>query len=105
LNWIRIFPSAADARERLPLNKPQLVVVNGTRVCLVRRENEWLAVSDKCTHNGESLSKGHVNYLGDIICPWHGYRFSMKTGQCYESAAGLPTYPVREDAEGVFIGL
>ncbi len=91
---------------RLSDNKPQLLLVRGKRICLVRRENQLLAVQDTCTHNGESLSKGAVNHLGEIRCPWHGYQFDLKTGrECSERSHDLVTYPVKEENDGVFIGL
>jgi nitrite reductase/ring-hydroxylating ferredoxin subunit len=47
----------------------QLPIVQGKRICLVLHGNNFLAVQDACTHNGESLSGGKVNYLGEIVCP------------------------------------
>lgn len=86
--------------------QPRLLIVQGKRICMVRRENVLYAVEDKCPHNGESLSKGAVNYLGEIICPWHGQRFSLKTGrEGEERSRDLITYPVKEGPEGVYIGL
>lgn len=86
--------------------QPRLLMVQGKRICIVRREHLLYAVEDKCPHNGESLSKGTVNYLGEIICPWHGQRFSLKTGrEGEERSRDLITYPVKQDAEGVYIGL
>lgn len=86
-------------------NSPQLVVIDSLRICLVRVGDAFFAVGDKCSHNGESLSKGKVNFMGEVICPWHGYRFNLKTGQCAESCLDIPTYPVRMDDEGFFIGI
>jgi nitrite reductase/ring-hydroxylating ferredoxin subunit len=86
--------------------QPRLLIVEGKRICIVRREQTLYAVEDKCPHNGESLSKGTVNYLGEIICPWHGQRFSLKTGrEGEERSRDLITYPVKQDQEGVYIGL
>lgn len=101
----------AEARNRIKLNQPQLVVIGNTRICLTRLPDpagvtdSFFAVGDKCSHNGESLSKGKINFLGDIICPWHGYRFSMKSGRCAENYPDIPTYPIRENDEGLFIGI
>ena len=90
----------------LAINQPRLLVANGKRICLVRTTERLLAVSDKCPHNGESLSKGQVNYLGEIVCPWHGQRFSLTTGrECGEQSQDLETYPVRMDGEGIFISV
>jgi 3-phenylpropionate/trans-cinnamate dioxygenase ferredoxin subunit len=86
--------------------RPQLVIIGTTRICLVLVDDRLLAIEDRCSHNGESLSKGSVNYLGEVICPWHGYRFNLKTGrESGQRSRDLTTYPVKEDAEGVFIGM
>ncbi|MFM6923185.1 MAG: Rieske (2Fe-2S) protein, partial [Polynucleobacter victoriensis] len=52
-----------------------------------------------------SLSKGKINFMGEIVCPWHGYRFNLKTGVCAERYPDLPVYEVKIDEEGFFIGL
>lgn len=106
MRWIKLFSSRQEAAQRLSENKPQLLIVDGQRICLVKREDNLLAVSDACTHNGESLSKGQVNYLGEIVCPWHGYQFNLKDGREFrERSADLATFPIRQDDEGVYIGL
>ena len=95
-----------EASQRLTENKPQLVIVDGIRICLVMRSGELLAVSDKCTHNGESLSKGSVNYLGEIVCPWHGNRFNLHTGrEADEKSHDLATYSISTTTDGVFINI
>jgi 3-phenylpropionate/trans-cinnamate dioxygenase ferredoxin subunit len=106
MEWVKILPSGSDAREKLQENKPQLLIVHGKRICLVKRENQFFAVSDKCTHNGESLSKGMVNFAGEVVCPWHGHQFNLKTGREYqERSADLVTFSIREDDDGLYIGL
>lgn len=106
MRWIKLFASREEAEHRLTENKPQLLIVDGKRICLVKREQALLAVSDTCTHNGESLSKGTVNYLGEIICPWHGYQFNLSSGREFrERSTDLAIFPIRQDEEGVFIGL
>jgi 3-phenylpropionate/trans-cinnamate dioxygenase ferredoxin subunit len=106
MRWIKIFSEPIEAHKRLAENKPQLIIVNGLRICLVKRENEIFAVNDFCTHNRESLSKGIVNYTGEIICPWHGYQFNLKNGrELNQRSADLETYPIREDKDGVYIAL
>src|SRR5262245_30235014 len=104
--WIKIFSGADEARSWLTEGKTQLDIVGGRKTCLVIRDGMFHARQDQCTHNGESLSKGSVNFLGEVICPWHGYRFQLKTGrESDERSRDLVVYPVRSDAEGVFIGV
>lgn len=106
MDWIKVFPNSAAARQALVSDRPQLVIIGEHRICLVLHDESLLAVQDKCTHNGESLSKGTVTYLGDVVCPWHGYRFNLKTGrESAERSHDLVTFPVKENEEGVFIGL
>lgn len=106
MDWIKVFPDSAAARKVLINDRPQLVIIGTQRICLVLHNEKLLAIEDKCSHNGESLSKGRVNYVGEVICPWHGYRFNLATGrESGERSRDLTTYPVKEDDEGVFIGL
>ena len=106
MEWIKIFDSRNALHQALAINQPRLVLLGKKRICLVRQENDVCAVADTCTHNGESLSKGSVNYLGEVICPWHGHRFNLKTGrECEERSKDLITYPIKENEEGIFIGI
>jgi nitrite reductase/ring-hydroxylating ferredoxin subunit len=106
MEWIKIFSGADEAKQRLVSDHPQLVTVGKTRICLVRRGELFFAVQDSCSHNGESLSGGKINYLGEVVCPWHGYRFDLSTGRATDSScADLKTYPIKFDETGFFIGI
>ncbi len=106
MTWIKIFNSEDEARSFLREDQPQLLILSGIRICLVIHHREFFAVQDKCTHNGESLSGGRVNYLGEIICPWHGYRFDLLSGRpCDSSCSELRTYPVKADSTGFYVGI
>ena len=106
MNWVKIFSTVSELEKALAPRQPRLLILNGLRICLVRTEDKLLAVEDACPHNGESLSKGSVNYLGEVVCPWHGQRFNLTTGrECAERSRDLVTYPMRMDTEGVVIGL
>jgi nitrite reductase/ring-hydroxylating ferredoxin subunit len=106
MEWIKIFPSETVARKAIQEQIPQLVIVGGRRICLALFEGEFFAVQDKCTHNGESLSKGRINYKGEIVYPFHGFRFDLNGGMACDSASHhLTTYPIKSDDSGFFIGL
>ena len=106
MEWVKIFPSANVAREKLLENRPQLLIVHGKRLCLVLRQNEFYVIEDTCSHSGESLSKGSINYLGEVVCPWHGYRFSLNSGrESGERSRDLITYSIKNDETGFYIGL
>lgn len=106
MEWVKIFPNIDEAKRRIQPSKPQLLVVNGKRICLALIDDNFVAVQDACSHNGESLSKGHINYLGEIVCPWHNYRFDLRSGKaCDSSSPDLKTYPININETGFFIGI
>lgn len=106
MEWIKIFSDPSDALAKIKTGSTQLLVVHQKRICLARIEDQFFAVEDKCSHNGESLSKGSINYIGEIICPWHGYRFKLRTGrEADERSHDLETYPIKIDETGFYIGL
>ncbi|MFM8912883.1 MAG: Rieske (2Fe-2S) protein [Flammeovirgaceae bacterium] len=41
-----------------------------------------------------------------MVCPWHGYRFHLATGrEGSERCRDAEIFPVKENDEGVFVGL
>jgi len=106
MEWLKIFGSEEEARQRIREHKPQLLAARNRRICLVLHKDQFYAVQDSCSHQGESLSKGNVNALGEIVCPWHYYRFQLATGRPSDSTCpDLITYPVKVSEEGLFIGI
>jgi nitrite reductase/ring-hydroxylating ferredoxin subunit len=106
MNWIKIFSTELEARQRLVTGKPQLLIIHGKRICLLLHNDRFSAIQDACPHNGESLSKGQVNYLGEIVCPWHNYRFDLQTGKaCDSDCRDLVTYLIKNDETGFFVGI
>ena len=106
MQWLKIFSSEVEAKQRMAQKPLQLLILNGERICLAHTEQEFFAVQDKCTHNGESLSKGHLNHMGEVICPWHNYCFNLQTGnEIQNRSKDLKTYPVKVDKTGFYIGI
>jgi nitrite reductase/ring-hydroxylating ferredoxin subunit len=102
--WIKIFRSEEEARMRVATGRPQLLIINDVRLSLVLYNHEFFAVQDSCSHNKESLSKGSVNFKGEIVCPWHGYCFDLRTGrEGQERSSDLVTYAIRIDENGFYI--
>jgi nitrite reductase/ring-hydroxylating ferredoxin subunit len=106
MEWIRVFSTEQEARQKIQTGKPQLLILDGKRICLVLNSTGFFAVQDACSHNGESLSKGHLNYLGEIICPLHNYCFSLQTGsEIQNRSRDLKTFPIKVDDAGFFVGI
>lgn len=75
-------------------------------IFLARYGDEYYAAANECPHQGYSLNEGTINYLREIVCPWHAYRFNLKTGQEAEMKCGyLQTFEVKLNDEGLFVNI
>ena len=69
--------------------EPVLGHANGEAVLLVRRGDDFLAISATCTHYGGPLAEGRID--GDEVrCPWHHACFNLRTGEALRSPALSP---------------
>ena len=91
---VKLFDSLEEANHLLAENKPTLVRANGKNICIVNRGKELLAFDNECPHQGESLHKGRINYLGEIVCPLHSYRFSLMNGETSSPCKSLRFIPI-----------
>ena len=70
--------------------------VDGASVAVFNVDGQYYAIEDVCTHDGGQLTGGVVE--GDeIVCPRHGARFCIRTGQALSAPAYEPaaSFPVR----------
>ena len=105
MNRIMIFEDIGEARQRIPVGQMRLVKIGEARICLIHTRGGFVAVEDECPHLGQSLARGTLNPFGEIICPWHSYRFSLKTGEEVERRCrNLKTYRVEEES-GLYVVL
>jgi 3-phenylpropionate/trans-cinnamate dioxygenase ferredoxin subunit len=77
----------------------RIVDVDDVAVAVFNIDGEFYAIEDLCTHDGGDLASGEVD--GDaIVCPRHGARFCIKTGEVLEAPAYEPVdiFPVRIEA-------
>lgn len=55
------------------------VDIDGTIVTIARVEGTLQAFQEFCTHRYGPLSEGHFHGC-NVVCPWHGSRFDVRTG-------------------------
>jgi nitrite reductase/ring-hydroxylating ferredoxin subunit len=94
----------AAALADLEPDRPVAVTLNGAQVVLVRIGERVHAVSDVCTHQGGPLSEGRLSGAR-LACPWHGWMYDVRTGQCLMPSRGAPvsSYPVRVEGGEVWV--
>lgn len=90
-DWIDVCEDKALA------NKENIIVdVDGTEVAIFNIDGQFYAIEDVCTHDGAEIASGELD--GDeIICPRHGARFCVKTGEvkCAPAYENVDSFPVR----------
>lgn len=59
---------------------------------VANRNGEHKAVSSRCRHQLADLSKGRVDRDGCLVCPWHGSRYDLDTGEMVDGPRGLLAY-------------
>lgn len=102
--WYKI----AESEKELQFNGNNLLVTtaNKKKITIGKHNGKLQACGYACPHAGGILSDGHIDALGNIVCPLHHYRFSMENGR-NTSGEGyfLKAYPVEIRADGIYVGI
>lgn len=59
---------------------------------VANRSGEVKAVSSRCRHQLADLSKGSLDRNGCLVCPWHGSRYDLDTGEMVQGPKGFLFY-------------
>ena len=73
-------------------------------VVVFHLDGAFYALDDCCTHDGGPLGEGDIEGF-QIICPRHGARFDIRTGQAMTMPAvrGTPSHEVKIEAGDVWV--
>jgi nitrite reductase/ring-hydroxylating ferredoxin subunit len=77
----------------------KMVTLNGKSVGVFNIDGSLYAIDDTCTHQGAPLSEGFCEGT-ELICPWHGARFDLKTGSNLSPPARTPVRAYRVQVVG-----
>lgn len=80
-----------------------LVEVGGEPVGLFRVGKDVHAVGALCPHRQGPLSEGEHDD-GVVICPWHGWEFDVRTGECLtDPSHRVACYAVKVVGKDVYV--
>ncbi len=101
IKWVKVADNQQDLEKKLAGKEISPISVNSTGCVLVKHQETYYLVKNKCPHQGMKLDKA-VCEDGFIVCPWHRYGFDLKTGR----GAGmyLDNYPIEEREDGYYAG-
>ena len=91
-----LFVKVGTTQELEALEAGKLVEAAGQRVAVFNAGGKYWAIEDTCPHRGGPLSEGMLAE-DEVICPWHGSRFNVKTGAVLTPPAqrNVKSFPVR----------
>ncbi len=104
IDWIKVAESEAEISWQP--NHLSIITAGSKTITLAKHQDQLFACAHKCPHAGGIMANGSIDALGNVVCPLHRYKFSLHNGR-NTSGEGyyLKTYPVKVEAEGVFVGI
>lgn len=74
--------------------RPVAVRLFGEKAVLIRDRGRAYALADHCAHRGMPLSLGKRDFPGTITCRYHGWCYSLMTGQVAAALTDGPNSPI-----------
>lgn len=82
------------------------ITLEGKDICLAKTSAGIKACNAKCPHAGGNMAEGKIDAKQNIVCCVHNYSFSLQHGRdTFGEGYFLKIYPVRENEEGIFVGM
>ncbi len=93
------------ARDEIPAGGSKLIEVGQTQVAIFDLAGKLYALENVCTHDDGPLVDGEIVNSCEVVCPRHGARFDIRTGEAKSFPAFMPTktYEVREEDGDVYM--
>jgi len=87
-------------------NNIGITEVNGKKICIGKYREGLFAFAYKCPHAGGILADGHIDPLGNVVCPLHRYKYDLQNGRNVSGEGYyLKNWPVESRQDGVYIGM
>jgi nitrite reductase (NADH) small subunit len=97
--WVRITHC-----DRVPLREGRSVKLGGLDIAIFNLGDRFLAVDNRCPHNGGPLCEGIVSGT-TVVCPLHAWKIDLESGSVKkpaESAACVRTFRSRVE-DGIIL--
>jgi 3-phenylpropionate/trans-cinnamate dioxygenase ferredoxin subunit len=99
--YVEITPAS-----ELPDGERMFVTIDDKSIVIFNIAGALFAIADRCSHDEGPLGDGDLENYG-IICPRHGARFDVHTGQALglPAVVDIPVYPIRVNGGMIEIGI
>ena len=103
-SWIKIAESIAEIN--FQENQIAEVSTDGKTICMAKFNDQYFACAHKCPHASGLFVEGYIDAVGNVVCPIHRYKFSLKNGRNVTGEGYfLKVYPVELREDGVYVGI
>ena len=104
--------------EEVPPGERKIITVDGQSVGIFNINGEFRAVLNICPHELAPVCRGHLRgttapsqpgefiwgRTGEILaCPWHGWEFDLRSGQCLVDKRKLRLLPLEVEEGVIFV--
>lgn len=99
------FIRAASVKD-LTEGQMKSVELNHRNIVLCFVKGKYFALADECTHDSAPISTGCIEN-GEIVCPRHGARFDIASGNVTAPPAIVPvdTYEVKIEGDDILVAV
>lgn len=102
--WLKA--ANAESEIKLRANGIGVLEADGKKICVGKFKNQWVAFAYNCPHAGGIMAEGYIDANGNVVCPQHSYKFSLKNGWSrIPEGFCLKVYAVESRNDGFFIGI
>lgn len=90
--------------DEVPAGGRKSLVFDDRAVLLFRIGDDFYAVEDVCSHDGQPLTDGRLEGTS-IECPRHGARFDVRSGRplCMPAVEPIATFEVRVQDQDILL--
>ncbi|MEQ9304697.1 MAG: Rieske 2Fe-2S domain-containing protein [Marinoscillum sp.] len=76
-----LFSSPQEMHAKLENRQIIQVMIGNQKRNLTRVDEQVILFEGKCPHFEYPLHQAKINPFGEIVCPWHNYRFNLLSGR------------------------
>ena len=100
--WTRV-PGAAT----IPPGELRKLTVGGHPFVVVNQGGDYFVLEGRCTHKPEALLGEGIVFGETVMCPWHGFRYDIRTGRNTHPGHARPVgcVPVRIEGDDLLLDL
>lgn len=93
----------ADKKDIPPGKALTVHLPDGQQIALFNIAGEFYALDNVCPHMGGPLGDGEIEDC-TVTCPWHGWQFDVKTGECINVPGDdAATVPIEIRGDEIFL--